>query len=85
MGRASNSATHHPFETTYRGYPQRGGAQLRTGVRNQFRGTLKRSGTLGERRGKVVRTATASGETRGVGWIGMGWTRVGSQEEERHG
>eukprot|EP00959_Pyramimonas_sp_CCMP1952_P319949 6695283-Pyramimonas_sp.AAC.1 len=67
MGRAINSATHHPREGTSRGYPHRGDVQLRTGVRNTLRGTLKTSGTLGEWGGRIMRPAAASRGARGRG------------------
>eukprot|EP00959_Pyramimonas_sp_CCMP1952_P037091 776136-Pyramimonas_sp.AAC.1 len=67
-----HSAAHRSSEITYRGYPT-GDAQLRTGVRNKSRGTLKTNGMLGERGGRIVRTATVSKGAQGCGvdWDGM--------------
>eukprot|EP00959_Pyramimonas_sp_CCMP1952_P120671 2522958-Pyramimonas_sp.AAC.1 len=67
MGRAISSATQHPPGRTHRGHLHRGGAQLRTGVRNKFRGTLRRSGMSGERGGNIMRIASASRGARGRG------------------
>eukprot|EP00959_Pyramimonas_sp_CCMP1952_P144201 3019055-Pyramimonas_sp.AAC.1 len=82
MGRAINSATHHPLEGTYRG-----DAQLRTGVRDNIRGYLKRSGTLGEKGGKIMSTATASRGARGCGvdWDGVDKSRVSGGGAARSG